>query len=517
MIRNFKFIALLLILLSIPSVIGLLQSGFPLTDDGNWMVIRFSAFYESLRDGQLPVRFLMRLNNGYGYPVADFLYPLFMYFATPLHILGLSFVESIKAVLALSLVFSSLFTFLWLRKFFDNLSSFVGSLIYVYLPYHLLDVYKRGSVGEALSLSVLPFVLWQIEKGSLFLSSIGISLLILSHNSLAVLFLGLIVIYMGLNIYVSSKRKNLIYKNLGILGFGFAMSSFFWIPAVFDLQYTVFTQTKISEYSSYFANEKLVGVVSILVILLTILFIFTKKLNITKHRLTIVMLIVSLVSIFFATPFSAALWNMLPVTFIQFPFRFLSLTLISISFQAAAVTSVLDKKTKVVVAVLLLGLTYYFSLPFAKVYQSQNYPDTFYSTNQDTTTVKNEYMPKWVKNIPAQMYKAKVENTTGIEPINLISNTPNKTGFEVDLNSPKIIRVNTVYFPGWSAYVNGQRVNIDYLKDGLINLNLNEGKNSVLVIFGETNVRILSDIISVASLGMLILLTFYFRKRRIWI
>src|SRR5680860_1306967 len=70
---------LLVVLLTIPAVISFFYPGFFVTDDGNLMIIRFSAFYESLRSGQFPVRFLYRLNNSYGYPVADFLYPLFMY------------------------------------------------------------------------------------------------------------------------------------------------------------------------------------------------------------------------------------------------------------------------------------------------------------------------------------------------------------------------------------------------------------------------------------------------------
>lgn len=514
--KNSKLLFLVLLVLAVtPSIINLLQQGFPLTDDGNWMVIRFSAFYESLRAGQFPVRFLMRLNNGYGYPVADFLYPLFMYLATPLHILGLSFVESIKAVLILSVVLSCVFTYFWLKKIFDSLSSFVGSLIYVFLPYHLFDVYKRGSVGEVLSLSILPFVLWQIERGSLGLSSIGVSFLILSHNSLAVLFLGLIVLYMGLNIYISKQRKKLIYKNLSILGFGFGISAFFWIPAVLDLQYTVFSQIKISDFNSYFASLNLVGVLSILVILLTVVFMLIGKIKIKQHRLTVLMLILAVVSIFFATSFSATLWQILPVSFIQFPFRFLSLTLICISFLSASIIFVLDKKYRALVAIIFLILTYFFALPYLKVDQFQNFPDTFYSTNQDSTTVKNEYMPKWVKRIPSQMYKDKVENTNGEDSINLVANTANKTSFEVDLNSANKVRINTVYFPGWSAYVNGQRANIEYLSDGFINLNLNKGKNSVNVVFGETNVRMLSDIISAFSIVLLISLTFYLRKKKI--
>src|ERR1035437_10021041 len=114
---------LLALILTIPAVIGIIHSGFPVTDDGGWMVIRFSAFFQTLRAGEFPVRFLMRLNNGYGYPVADFLYPLFMYLSVPIHIIGINFVNTIKILLTLSIFTSSLFTFLWLRKIFDNLSS----------------------------------------------------------------------------------------------------------------------------------------------------------------------------------------------------------------------------------------------------------------------------------------------------------------------------------------------------------------------------------------------------------
>lgn len=516
-INKKKIVSILLLLfLIIPSIYPLLNIGFPLTDDGNWMVIRFSAFYESLRSGQFPVRFLMRLNNGYGYPVADFLYPLFMYLAVPLKVLGLSFVDSIKILLILSIISSSLFLFLWFRKLFDNISSLVGSLIYVYLPYHLFDIYKRGSVGEVLTFSILPFVLWQIERGSFVLSSIGISLLILSHNSLAVLFLGLIILYMGLNIYTSKQRKQLTYKNLSILGFGFGISAFFWIPAIFDLQYTVFSQTKISDFNSYFANLNLIGFISILVIILTAVFMLLGKIKIKQHRLTMLMLILAVVSIFFATSFSANVWQILPVSFIQFPFRFLSVVLICVSFLVVSILSILDKKYKVIASIIILIITYFFSLPYLKVDQYQNYPDTFYSTNQDTTTVRNEYMSKWVKVIPSKMYKSKVEILNGKETPEIVIQNSNKILFNIVLKESRIVQVNTIYFPGWVVLVNGVKKDIIYDNpNGLIRLNLDKGKNNVEVTFRETNVRILSDIISLLSFVILISSTYFLRKKKV--
>ncbi|MBP6882412.1 MAG: hypothetical protein KBC15_02540, partial [Candidatus Levybacteria bacterium] len=54
------------------------------SDDGGWMVIRLAAFYDALRDGQIPVRWVNTLNFGYGYPVTHFLYPAFLYIGAPI-------------------------------------------------------------------------------------------------------------------------------------------------------------------------------------------------------------------------------------------------------------------------------------------------------------------------------------------------------------------------------------------------------------------------------------------------
>src|SRR3989344_1406638 len=297
------FWILLIILVSIPAIAALLPSGFFLTDDGEWMIIRFSSFYQSFADGQFPVRFLTRLNHEYGYPVANFCY-------------------------------------LWLSRFFDKFSSFVGSIFYLYTPYHLFDLYKRGSVGEVLALAILPSILWQMERKNLFLSSIGIAFLIISHNTLAVLFLGLIILYMSLDIYISKDKKQTLKKYLLMVMFGLGISAFFWIPAFLELQYTIFSQTQVSNWGNYFANLNLIGVSTLFVLLLTIIFFLTGRIKISKHRLTVLLLIIGIMSVIFSSSLSTALWNIFPVSFIQFPFRLLSLAIVSVSFLIACVISV---------------------------------------------------------------------------------------------------------------------------------------------------------------------------------
>lgn len=509
---NSKLVFLILaLILSIPAVIGLLHSGFPLTDDGNWMVIRFSAFYEALRSGEFPVRFLTRLNNGYGYPVADFLYPLFMYLGSPIHILGISFVDTIKIILVSSLIFSSVFTFFWLRKIFDNVASFVGSILYVLFPYHLYDVYKRGSVGEVLALTIVPFILWQVERKNILLTSVGVSLLILSHNTLALLFIPLIFLYTLL------KDKKLLKFILLTIFFGMGMSSFFWIPAIYDTRFTVFSKTQVSEYYNYFinlSNFDILGIVSVVLIISSLmLLLINKKTN--KNKLFLFSTIISFLIVFLVSPLSKFLWQVLPITnLIQFPFRLLSLLMVLLAFQAGFLINNLNKVYKKVVVFIFLALIFISAKPHLSVNNYQYYPDSFYSTNMDTTTVKNEYMPKWVKEKNLVFTPEKVKNLTGDEKLNVTSISPKELVFNTYLTMERVIQINLAYFPGWNAYVNGVKHNINYEQNGLINLKLQRGQNNVKVVFQETNIRILSDLLSIISMLGLLLVVYLIKIKK---
>ncbi|MDP2649424.1 MAG: hypothetical protein Q8P10_01130 [bacterium] len=507
---NKKYLLFALLLLVIPSVWALFLPGIFESDDGEWMVIRFSAFFQAFADGQFPVRFLGRLNNGFGYPVANFLYPGFMYFGIPIHLAGLNFVNTIKAIFVFSMIGSGIFSYFWLSKLFDKVSSFFGALYFVYAPYHIFDLYKRGSIGELLAIAILPFILWQAERKSLFWTTIGISSLILSHNTLAVLFLAVIVLYFLLEILISKDKRDLIYRHGSELFLGLGLSSFFWVPAVFDLQYTVFSQTKVSDWAKYFSDLNLVGT-STIIIFVTILILFvTKKVKPSKHRLTILLFLIGLISIFFALPISSILWKTLPVSFIQFPFRMLSVVILCSSFLFAFILSLVPFKNKVIIGFLIILLTFLSSKAFLFPKDFSNAPDSIYSTNEATTTVQDEYMPKWVIRKPENHFSEKVKFLGGKGEIqNLIYNSK-KISFDQQALIASKVRINTIYYPGWEASLNGNRARIDFSNElGVMDLDLPAGKNKVVFSFKETPLRLAADYISIFSA---ILLLFYDRK-----
>ncbi|MDO8269511.1 MAG: hypothetical protein Q7T54_02465 [Candidatus Levybacteria bacterium] len=496
------FIALILLLL--PSVVLLLLPGFLTTDDATWMVIRFTAFFDSLRDGQIPVRVLERLNNGYGYPVANFLYPGFLYVASIIHIIGFGFVDSIKIVLILSMFLSGIFSYVWLKKIFDPYAAFIGSLFYVYTPYHLYDLYTRGSVGEVMAFACLPFILWQIERKSLHFIAFGVFILILSHNSLALLFFPLIFLY-------AIFTKNFLVTLCGGL-LGTAMSAFFIIPAIFELSYTKFSNVNISNPLEYFASIQLVGYSS-----LTVLAVFLISLTMMRRSVKFIprkgvlslFFVIFLVSIFLSTEISSWLWKIIPSQFIQFPFRALSLIVVSVAFISAFILSKLKGMVRLGVALILLVVLAYSAMHFINDKSRTNYPDEYYSTNMDTTTVRDEYMPVWVVTKPEKAPSKKIEVVKGNAEVEIITFNSRKVELDLKNSINSTVRINQIYYPGWNAYMNYEKIEIEHDNEfGVMDVNVQRGAGRLTLNFEETPIRFLSDVVTVLAIigGMLLMM-----------
>lgn len=489
----------------IPALFPLFQPGFFQTDDGEWMIIRFSAFHQAFRDGQFPVRFLDRLNYGFGYPVANFLYPGFMYLGETLKILGFGFVDVIKITLGICLLESTIFTYFWLARLFSRWPAVIGALFYLYAPYHLFDVYKRGSVGEVLALAIVPFILWQIERKSLFWISLSIALLILSHNILALLFIPIVFFYSYL------RQKDLLFVICYLL-FGFCLSAFFWIPALYDLQYTVFNTIHVSDWRQYFVNIALLGYSTVFIFISTII-VYCMKGKGKDFQMSIYFLGVGVLSIFLATNTSAIFWEVLPVSFVQFPFRFLSVTILCSAFLTAFIFSQVPRNMLMVCVISTVFLLVIDAKPFLTSIQYFNKGDSYYATNEATTTVQDEYMPLWVKEKPTAHFASKVVVFKGEGIVKNVVITGKQTIFSVDAKESVTIAVQTVYFPGWYAFIDGKQTDITYNNPkGIIQIVVPSGKHNIRVVFQETPIRLVSDGISLVA--GLILMVFLIKERK---
>jgi len=481
------FIILVLIAIGI-ALIPLLKHGFFMTDDGDWMIIRLSAFYQSLREGQFPVRFLGRLNFSYGYPVSNFLYPGFLYLGSVIHAVGFSFENSVKIIMGLSFIISGLFGYLWLRTFFSPFASSVGAVSIPLAPYMLFDAYKRGSVGELLAVSLSLLCLWSLERKKYWILPLAYGLLLISHNIYALMFSVVLITYIFI-------RKEWWAVKAMVVGLGLA--SFFWIPALYERKYVLFDQTTISNPFEYFATGETIYLLHVVQVVAVFVWLFCVR---KKHSYEIFLACIFLFTVFFASAVSAPFWSVsLLARVIQFPYRFLGVACVVGSFFVARIIDEWKNIGKFI-AIIVIGIILWHAYVVLSPVRSIVREEGFYSTNEATTTVADEYLPIWISARPEKRSYDRVTWFTGSGKIIPIKETTQTIQINIVANEPSVIQINSIYYPGWGVILDGLPQPIDYHHtDGLIHVKVPAGKHTLFAQFRETGPRFLADCLSCIS------------------
>src|SRR3989338_11152502 len=258
--KAYFYIILFLLIISLPVILPFFHQGYFPTHDGEWAVVRMAEMFREIRDHQFPARYSGYLNFGYGYPLFNFAYPFPYYLGTGLHLLGFGFVDSVKIIFAMTVPLSALFMFLASRELWGSiLAGFSSALLYIYLPYRMVDLYVRGSIGESLAFVFFAAIFYILVKiisnnYSKFLIIIGAilyAMLIATHNSMAVLF----TVVLGLLLacfLITERKKDKIFPLLILFVFGIGLSAFFWLPAIFEKKNILLSVVPIADRGLYY-------------------------------------------------------------------------------------------------------------------------------------------------------------------------------------------------------------------------------------------------------------------------
>lgn len=538
-IKTYGFPIIFLCCFCLPLILPYFRSGFFPTHDGEWAVVRLSEMYRELKDLQFPARFSGVLNHGYGYPLFNFVYPLPYYVGVFFVFSKLGFITAIKILFVLSVFFSAIGMYLLSKDTWKNIpAGIISALFYIYLPYRIVDLYVRGSLGESFAFALFPFLLLAIKKIfdkknitlPFFLTALLFAALIMSHNIMSVLFLPIILVFVSVITFFKISRKTILI--LLSLGFGLLLSAFFWLPALFEKQYILLSKIPIADRDLYFVQFQQLflprwgyevptatngfsyqlGWPHMLVLGGVVVF-FLLKLKEKKQQhmvLSLLLVIISMILLLF--PFSAVVWKYTPLlSEINYPWILLG----PLGFLMSLLAGVLWKKNKllriflvgsVIAAIILV-------IPYAR--PKEYYPDKkdeFYTTNEATTTSSNELMPLWVISHPQSRFEEKAQIIKGSGIVSATQYQSNKISFSANNASDTIIRVNTIYFPGWNVRVDGKTLPMDYQNSmGVIDIAVTKGQHTILAEFENTIVRTISNALSVIAFFLLIL--FIVRKK----
>lgn len=517
------------IVFAIISVSALFLPGLIPTHDGEYHILRFWQFNKSLTLSTWYPRWAPDFNSGYGIPLFLFVYPLPNYVAALLHAFGMSFINSFKYNLIIATVFGAIFFYLWARQYWGEMGGVMGSIFYTFAPYHLVDIFVRGSVGEVWVLAWLPAVLWMITKAQRresftqsLLAGIFFALLIFSHNILALLSLPFIVSYMIFLIVKVKRKKKLALLFFLILSTGVCLSTIFWLPAIAEKQFVqgleVYNVSRnfpelyqliIPSWGTGFSGNSpgsqgmsyQVGIANLLVVFVFLAIFFVKRFQLQQKSVSVFFLVWFFLISFLLLRNSEQVWRIVPfLHFAQFPWRYLSLMILVSAFLAGGLSSIFPwKKITLVVSIsFLLLTTYSYTKPAYYHLRNDEYYFSRANFTDGTNSPGNVFNTNFMnKNLGKANSLAFFQKGTG--SIVLTKNVAESREFSLLTSSVSQIVVNVAFFPGWTVYVDKQKIPTYVNNDGLITFTVLPGKHNISVIFADTMIRAIAKTVSIVS------------------
>ena len=233
-----------IVLLAGLAAIPLRLPGIANSDDILPTIYRVFSLNASWQAGVFYPRLSSDLAYAYGVPLFQFYPPLASYVAEMFHVLGLGFINAIKATYLLGFVCAGLGMYVYVARLYGaRAGALLAAVAYMYAPYYFVDIYQRGAMAEALALALLPWVLWvfyNLQKtggrGWFALCALLLAALVLTHNSLSLFFLPLLIVYCAV---LGIGRRWWFCLAAATLGLG--LSAFFWLPAIAERGYVNLT------------------------------------------------------------------------------------------------------------------------------------------------------------------------------------------------------------------------------------------------------------------------------------
>lgn len=572
-----KLFLLALVLLVLPATRPLFNQGF-FTMHDDQQIVRLYQMDKALASGQFPVRWVGDLGFGYGYPLFNF-YPPFIYYLAEVFLLlfSTSYITAIKLVFGASFMLSALTMFLWSRKYFGDIAGVIAALFYVYAPYRAVDAYVRGALAEAFSFVWLPLILLSIDQlaapnthsrknysfGWVIVLALSYAALMITHNLIVLPFTLLMLLYCAAR-FVFLKKDHWVglFSKLAVAGIlGLALSAFFWLPALSEMQYTLVDEILLVErydHSLHYVEptqlwnslwgyggsspDQLdgfslkIGKLHVVMSAITVCIVILGKFRIIslgkkqKHNIHLVLLSGLLfgVSAWMTTRYSSLVWDTFtPIQFLQFPWRFLSFTTLFSSILVGASVWCIQQlvKNKLVTILFSSGLVVLLFLPNLKLFNPQIYldvDDTYYTSDEFTkwhiSKTSFEFVPKGVETTTDnelgitqlaisedQIATSPYQVTNGQAQVEVLENTPHKKIFDIQADTVSLIEFNTFNFPGWQLSIDGTLSDIhDENRLKLISGLIGEGNHRVEIEFVDTPVRTAGNFIS--SLAWIVVL-----------
>ncbi len=522
-------------------------------DDGIQHIVRLIENAREIKQGTIFPVIMQNLCNGFGYSWNLFYSPLTAYIPLIFRLFGFSYENSLKLFMFFLSIASGYAMYFFTKKILKkrNISeerkvfiSVLSASFYILAPYRLNDMYIRVAVAELASFVFLPIIfngLYSIInlKEKKYILAFGAIGLILSHTLITLYTVMFCIIYLIVNIKFLKDKKTFTTLTLNIL-LALLITSFFTVPLLeskLSSDYEVFNEAHMIndnliidgkaslEELLYIKKGRMAYFLDLPVIagiLLTFLMIKNKKIEDKgNYYFFLVSGIVSVILTLKFIPFEK-----FPTIFkmMQFSFRLLEFSSFFLSVIASLNFGLCFKKFTLANAIIIALVMADLLIPavgrvdFSKEYISEDrllegIPVTASTGRVHAGCASFEYLPS--KAFENRNYIA----TRKDEPIILDGNIE-ISNFEKDRLSTNfvakgngIIELPYIYYIGYSAYIDGEKINITESQNGFCQININSEKfSNIKVSYTGTKAMQISMFISIFTLIIFIFYKIKYKK-----
>lgn len=146
---------------SLPMFVGFI----PFMDDVGFSTVRIEGIKDAILEGQIPAVILPNSLMGYGYADPVFYPNILLYFPAVMRILGFTFMESYKTFIFLIHLLTAGIAYYTISRIFKSAKiGLIGSFIYSFSIYRLVDIYRRAAIGEFCAMAFLPLIVYGLYR-----------------------------------------------------------------------------------------------------------------------------------------------------------------------------------------------------------------------------------------------------------------------------------------------------------------------------------------------------------------
>lgn len=520
-----NWIVLVIFLLGLSVSWPLFRSGY-FSHQDDLQVIRLVEMRKCFSDFQIPCRWVPDMGWGNGFPLFNF-YGVSTYYVGAIISYLTGYLVASKILFFISLTAGSFGMYLLVKELWGRYAGFVSAVLYMFAPYKALDIYVRGALAESMALTLIPFVLYFAYKKNYKLFTIFLFIFLITHNIMTIVFLPVVILWVTYLI-LSDKFKSLKPFVVSI-AISFGLSAFFILPAFTEkglVQTESLTRFELDYRANFVSVKQLffdrvwgygtsipgpeggmnfsIGWphwIMAFVAMVSILFVKNRK----PFLLVSGTGLLFLVSIIMTHNKSTFVWETFSIlTYFQFPWRFLSLSILTASILGGFVVSVFKEKLQlylsltIVLVTVILNWCYFKPREFFDINEQQKISGESWDLQRRGAVL--DYLPKTALE-PREGAPSEPLITAGSATVSNFTNKSNSFRFDVQVDKTAVIHVPVYYFPNWEVEVNEKDHPIsfdNYL--GRISVTLEPGNHSVEGQFKNTPIRTAANMISLLSL-----------------